>query len=44
MRGLLPRWCVAAVLTLGLVACGIKGNPHAPRPVPPSNTDAGLPQ
>ncbi|MCY1047073.1 lipoprotein [Corallococcus sp. bb12-1] len=35
MRGPLLRLCVAAALTLGLVACGIKGSPHAPRPAPP---------
>lgn len=35
MRGLLPRLCVATALTLSLMACGIKGSPHAPRPAPP---------
>ncbi|NOK39202.1 hypothetical protein D7W79_37150 [Corallococcus exercitus] len=71
MRSSLIRLCAATSLTLALVACGIKGSPHAPRPaplpaptpetvpaqepprgpvepsgptVPPSSTDAGLPE
>lgn len=71
MRSSLPRLCAATSLAFALVACGIKGNPRAPRPapppaptaqtvpqqvpprgpvepsgptVPPSSTDAGLPE
>ncbi|NOK14453.1 hypothetical protein [Corallococcus exercitus] len=35
MRSSLLRLCAATSLTLALVACGIKGSPHAPRPAPP---------
>ncbi|MBN8226023.1 hypothetical protein JYK02_00700 [Corallococcus macrosporus] len=35
MRTSLIRLCAATCVTLALVACGIKGSPHAPRPAPP---------